>query len=78
MKERTGRGEGRKPHGTNEGEQAVIEGMKKLRAAGLSFDKIATTLNDEGVPALTAGKRWHGFAINQILNANGRPGTRKR
>jgi hypothetical protein len=28
---------------------------------------IAATLNAEGVPTRTAGKRWHGFAANQIL-----------
>jgi hypothetical protein len=24
-------------------------------------------LNDDGVPTRTPGKRWHGFAVNQIL-----------
>src|SRR4029434_5958229 len=45
----TGRCEGRKPYGTREGEQAVIARMRELRAAGQGFDKIATTLNNEGI-----------------------------
>ena len=69
MKEKTGRCEGRKPYGTKDGEQNVIDRMKQLRATGMSFDKIAITLNDEGVPTRTPGKKWHGFAVNQILKA---------
>ena len=64
MKAKTGRCEGRKPYGANEGEQAIME----LRAAGMAFDRIAATLNAEGVQTRTAGKSWHGFAVNQILN----------
>jgi hypothetical protein len=41
--------------------------MKELRAAGMAFDRIAATLNADGVPTRTPGKRWHGFAVNQIL-----------
>jgi hypothetical protein len=43
-----------------------MERMKKLRAEGLGFDKIAERLNTEGVPTRT-GKRWHGVVINRIL-----------
>lgn len=60
---------GGQPYGTKEGEQAVIERMNQLRAAGVSFDNIAITLNNEGVPTRTTGKKWHGFAENQILKA---------
>ena len=67
MKAKTGDCEGRKPYGATEGEQAVIARMKELRAAGMAFDRIAATLNSEGVPTRTAKKRWHGFAVNQIL-----------
>jgi hypothetical protein len=28
---------------------------------------IAATLNGDGVPTRTPAKRWHGFAVNQIL-----------
>ena len=67
MKARTGRCEGRKPYGANEGEQVIIARMKELRAAGMALDRIAATLKNDGVPTRTAGKRWHGFAVNQIL-----------
>jgi DNA invertase Pin-like site-specific DNA recombinase len=67
MKARTGRCEGRKPYGANGGEQANIAHLKELRASGMAYDRIAATLNCEGVPTRTAGKKWHGFAVNQIL-----------
>jgi hypothetical protein len=41
--------------------------MLKLRAAGMGFDRIAATVNAEGVATRTAGKCWNGFAVNQIL-----------
>jgi DNA invertase Pin-like site-specific DNA recombinase len=61
-----GRGEGRKPFGKDESEQAATARMKALRAEGLAFDKIAERLNLERVPTRT-GKRWHGIVINRIL-----------
>ena len=67
MKARTGRCEGRKPYGANEGEQVIIARMKELRAAGMASDRIAATLNNAGNPTRTPEKRWHGFAVNQIL-----------
>jgi hypothetical protein len=67
MKLKTGRCEGRKPYGANGGEQAIIARMMQLRASGMAFDRIAATLNNDGVPTRTPGKRWHGFAVNQIL-----------
>jgi len=63
-----GRCEGRKPYGTFEGEAAVIERMKALRADGLGFDRIAAALNAEGVATRTRG-RWHGVMVNRILKA---------
>ena len=67
MKAKTGRCEGRKPYGATDGEQAIIARLEELRASGMAFDRIAATLNDDGVPTRTPGKRWHGFAVNQIL-----------
>jgi DNA invertase Pin-like site-specific DNA recombinase len=67
MKARTGRCDGRKPYGATQEEQAIIARMKELRASGVAYDRIAATLNGEGVPTRTPGKRWHGFAVNQIL-----------
>ena len=65
-----GRCEGRKPYGTREGEQPVIDRMRELRESGLGFDRIAATLNHEGLKPRT-GERWHGFAVNRILTRAG-------
>jgi DNA invertase Pin-like site-specific DNA recombinase len=65
-KVRDGRCEGRKPFGHYEGESVVVDRMKALKASGLSFDRIAATLNDEGVPSRT-GKPWFGTVVNRIL-----------
>jgi hypothetical protein len=67
IKAKTGRCEGRKPYGDRSGEGEVIARMKELRVSGMSFDAIAAALNTAGVPTRTPGKKWHGFAINQIL-----------
>jgi len=67
MKAKTGHCEGRKPYGVNEGEQAIIARMRELRASGVAFDRIAATLNNDGIPTRTPGRRWHGFSVNQIL-----------
>jgi DNA invertase Pin-like site-specific DNA recombinase len=62
-----GRCEGRKPYGEREGEPAVVERMRQLRAEGLSYQQIASKLNAEGVQARTAGKRWRAYVVNAIL-----------
>ena len=77
IKAKMGRCEGRKPYGTKTGEPAIVGRMSELRASGMSFDRIAATLDAEGVPTHTPGKKWHGFAVNQILtrevgNSHGR------
>jgi DNA invertase Pin-like site-specific DNA recombinase len=71
MKGKTGTCEGRKPYGFYDGEEAVIERMKALRAAGLGFDRIAEQLNAEGLKTRTAA-RWHGLVVNRILTGKGR------
>jgi hypothetical protein len=48
-------------------EETVIQRMNELRAQGLGFDRIAATLNEERIPTRTPGKRWYGFAVNQII-----------
>jgi hypothetical protein len=73
MKARTGRCEGRKPYGANEGEQAIIARMKELRASGMAYDRIAATLNNESIPTRTPGKRWHGFRRQSNPEAHRRP-----
>jgi DNA invertase Pin-like site-specific DNA recombinase len=67
QRERDGRCEGRKPFGYYDGEDAAIACMKKLRVEGLGYDRIATRLNDDGVPTRT-GRRWHGVVVNRILS----------
>jgi DNA invertase Pin-like site-specific DNA recombinase len=66
-----GRCEGRKPYGFFDGEEAVIERMKALRATGLGFDRIAAQLNAEGLKTRT-GARWHGLVVNRILTGKGK------
>ena len=64
-----GRCEGRKPFGYYDGEAAVLERMKALRAEGLGFDRIAARMNAESVPTRT-GRPWHGVVINRILTGD--------
>ena len=84
QKAKTGHCEGAKPYGHFEGEGRVIERMKALRAEGMSFDRIAETLNEEGVKPRRAAQRkqgavkpqrverWHGLTVNKILTGKGR------
>jgi hypothetical protein len=69
----TGRCEGRKPFGYYEGEERILARMRALRAEGLGFDRIAATMNAEGIETRTRG-RWHGVMVNRILarSAEGR------
>ena len=71
MRAKEGRCEGRKPYGFFDGEEAVIERMKALRATGLGFDRIAAQLNTEGRKTRT-GAPWHGLVVNRILTGKGR------
>ena len=66
-KAKTGSCEGAKQFGFYEGETAVLERMRILRAAGLGFDRIASALNAEGVRP-RRGAKWHGCAVNGILS----------
>lgn len=66
-----GRCEGRKPFGTREGEQAVLDRIKELsrKPRGgdrLSTQAIADKLNEEGLPTRT-GKPWSKGTVHQIL-----------
>jgi hypothetical protein len=55
MKAATGRCEGRKLHGTRDGEMVVFERVPPLRASGSPYRGIAAALRGEGVPTRTAG-----------------------
>ncbi len=68
VKAKDGRCEGAKPFGYFDGEADVITRMKALRASGMGFDRIAATLNAEGVKP-RRGERWWGLTVNKILTA---------
>lgn len=50
----------------NETEQVVIRRMKSMKANGLSFNRIAHTLNDEGIRGKKGGK-FQAVSIQKIL-----------
>jgi DNA invertase Pin-like site-specific DNA recombinase len=66
IRAKAGRCEGRKPYGTRPGEVEVIERMKKLRQQGTAVDKIAGTLNAEGVKP-RAGQKWYATSVYRVL-----------
>lgn len=66
--------EGRKPYGHREGEQAILDRLRKLRSSGLGFDKIAAQMNADGVKP-RSGARWHGQSVNKILRRSGLGGS---
>jgi hypothetical protein len=68
MKAQQGRCEGRKPFGYREGEQAAIERMAALQAAGISTRAIAAKLNAEGVATRTGGL-WRDAVVGRILKS---------
>jgi len=71
VKAKTGRCEGAKPYGAFPGEPEVITRLESMRAGGMGFDRIAATLNAEGIRP-RRGERWHGLTVNKILTGKGR------
>ena len=67
IKTREGRCEGAKPFGFYEGEETALERMRQLREEGMGFDRIAETLNAEGLKP-RRGERWWGKTINLTLS----------
>lgn len=63
----TGRCEGRKPFGYYPGEENALERLRALKQEGLGVDRIAATLNSEGIPARSG--KWHGMSVSRILKA---------
>ena len=65
-KARTERCEG---HGHHPGEKHIMERMQAPRNEneGLGFDRIADTLNREGIQPRRADTRWYGVVVNRIL-----------
>lgn len=67
VKAATGRCEGRKPFGELPGEAEIVSRLQAMRSGGLTFDRIAETLNTEGVQTRFAGRRWFGSTVAKIL-----------
>jgi DNA invertase Pin-like site-specific DNA recombinase len=68
VKAKTGRCEGRKPYGIVDGEAAIIQEMKRLRAGGTAVDKIAEKLNSDGIRP-RAGAKWYATSVYRVLKA---------
>lgn len=68
--------EGRKPFGYYEGEQAILDHIRELRAAGSTYAQIAAKLNTEGVKPRKVGASWHPGHVHGLLHLKplmGRP-----
>jgi DNA invertase Pin-like site-specific DNA recombinase len=63
-----GRCEGRKPYGTRPGESEIVQRMAYLRRQGLALNKVAQTLNDDGILP-REGSRWYATSVNRVLKA---------
>jgi hypothetical protein len=48
-------------------EQAAIEKMKRLRAEGLSYEKIAAVLNTMAIPTKTRKAKWYAKTVREVL-----------
>ena len=58
--------EGRKRYGERPAEKPILARIIKIRTAGISCDKIAKQLNEEGISS-RCGKKWIGCTIQRIL-----------
>jgi site-specific DNA recombinase len=65
MRTKDGRCEGRKPYGSREGEQEIVQRIRNMRKGGLPLAAIAELLNAEKVPA-RAGE-WHPTSVSRVL-----------
>jgi len=70
VKANTGRCEGRKPYGLWAGEAGIVERIKQMRREGTAVDKIAVTLNAEGIKP-RAGAKWYATSVYRVLKAAG-------
>jgi DNA invertase Pin-like site-specific DNA recombinase len=64
-KANTGRCEGRMPYGFREGEQQIIERIKKDYSKGKNYEQIARDLNNEGVKPRTG--IWYPANVRKIV-----------
>jgi DNA invertase Pin-like site-specific DNA recombinase len=67
-KAKEGRCEGRKPYGFYEGEAAILDRMRRMRADGATYAAIADTLNREGIAPRDADAKWHPGYVHRILS----------
>jgi DNA invertase Pin-like site-specific DNA recombinase len=71
MRQREGYCEGRKPYGTRDGEQEVVNLMVDLRQHGATLDDIANRLNKDGVATRVDGGKWYNTTVRRILAVAG-------
>lgn len=45
----------------------TLKTMKVLRKKGLTYNEIATALNEKGVPTHSGGGKWHSQTIHRLL-----------
>jgi DNA invertase Pin-like site-specific DNA recombinase len=45
----------------------VVAHVNDLRDRGMSLERIADRLNDEGVPTAQGGARWYGATVRKVL-----------
>jgi DNA invertase Pin-like site-specific DNA recombinase len=62
----TGHCEGRKPYGSRPGEVEVLARIQAMSASGVNNEKIAQTLNTEGIKTRSGGK-WYSSTLYNIF-----------
>lgn len=66
-KKQNGRCEGKKPYGVTVQEYETLAKMSDYRTQGLTFDAVASRLNDEGLKPRT-GEKWYAATVRRIIN----------
>ena len=51
---------------------AVVERMRRERAAGATFQAIADGLDRDGIPTAQGGRRWHAATVRDVIRASER------
>ena len=65
VKKARGERTGRLPYGSTPQEAEIVASMREMRAAGATYEAIASNLNDKGVQA-KAG-RWYATSVRRVL-----------
>lgn len=66
-RQKSGKCEGAKPYGSEPGESEALQRMMAMRVAGLTYQQIAQTLNNEGLTG-RIGKPWTVGSVHKIIN----------